>query len=732
MTDATTAVSEKKYSGRLDERAVIKLLTSPSIISDLDESIITKIESDSQTLYEKDETSCQEWRDDARDLLAMARLKDKKREAYLDDWQSDLQLPDLIFSAMQFNARTFPEYVKSGKVCQPKIVGRFSEDKLTRAVRVCTHINWQLTTEMPEWSPNFDKLLLILPIIGHAFKLTMWDEQQGRITDTLLLPDQVTVDNTPNNPDWQRRISVDMVVNQNTLVSRQASGQWRQVDVECAEGTDEDKKYNIVQMHTWFDVDGDDYQEPYILTFNKSDWKLLSIVPRFDADSLMFKFEPDAPEETRELVGIEAVSYLTSYEYCPAPDGSALGMGIGHVIQGMARARNTSINQIQDAGTLINRGGGWVKKGAFRDDGAQRFRPGEYKIADGLDTAQSLADSFFKLPVSEPATATYNTFTTLGDFINRIASTGEIMSGEGAPANMPATSVLAIIQQGKMGTTAVLTRINGSLSKELKVIYRLNKAYLTNKKYLAVGDYEGEVVSDDYNSTDFDIEPIADPNLSTKNERIMQHKAAMEAGVQSPLLLELYLIDLGYDEKMAKQLASGWAEMNQTAAQAKGQMELMTQQEKVLAQQEKTAKAEKDRFEMQLRLMEAESRAKLEHAQTLKTMADIEMMQTEQKTRQQDALIDELARLPAAIPTPEELADEQPRQTDAGGVPAMGGQPGNEGGNGAIGAGAGESEPPVELPAETGGNDGAKGQGLGDGGGPGFAGTEDGGMPEGE
>ena len=729
MTDTTS----KKYTGKLDEAAVIKLLTSTSIIDDIDESIITRIESDCQTLYEKDEQSCQEWRNDAKDLLDMAKLKDKKREGFLQVWQSDLQLPDLIFSAMQFNARTYPEYVKSGKVCQPKTVGKFTEDKLTRAIRVCTHINWQLTTEMPEWMPNFDKMLLILPIIGHAFKLTMWDDQQGRITDTLLLPDQVTVDNTPNNPDWQRRISVDMVVNQNTMVSRQASGQWRNIDVECTEGTDEDKKYRIVQMHAWFDLDGDEYQEPYILTFNKSDWKLLSIVPRFDADSLVYKFEPTAPEESRELIGIEAVNYLTSYEYCPSPDGSALGMGLGHVIQGMARVRNASINQIQDAGTLMNLGGGWIKKGAFRDDGAQIFTPGEYKIADGIDTASSLADSFFKLPVTEPSTATYNTFTTLGEFINRIASTGEIMSGEGAPATMPATSVLAIIQQGKMGTTAVLTRINNSLTKEFKAIYRLNKAYLTNKKYLAVGDFEGEVVADDYDSTDFDIEPIADPSLSTKSERIMQHKAAMEAGVQSPLLLGLYLIDLGYDEKMAKQLAGGWAEMTQMAAQAKGQMEMLTQQEKTLAQQERTAKAERDRLELQLRLMEAESRAKLEHAQMLKVMAEIEAMQTEQKTREQDALIDELAALPPAIPTPEELADEQPRETDAGGVQPVDEQPDNQSGAGQDFAGSGAVESPVELPAdESAGRGGAEGPGAGDGSSLGLGIPESGNMPEGE
>lgn len=739
MTDAVVQITEKKYTGKLNEAALVALLQKDSIIANLDETKIAKIESDFQSLFEKDDASCEEWRKDAKDLLDMARLKDKKRD-HIQEWQSDLQLPDLIFSAMQFNARTYPEYIKAAKVCQPKVIGRFTEDKMARAVRVCTHINWQLSTEIVEWASNFDKLLLLLPIIGHVFKLTMWDDQLGRITDTLLLPDQVTVDNYENSPDWHRRIGIDIVVNKNALLSLQASKKWRQVEIECSDGTEEDPKYSMVQIHAWVDLDDDEYQEPYILTFNKSDFKLMSIVPRFDIDSLMYLYDPKDPEKTRELIGIEAVNYITSYEYCPSPDGRALGMGLGHVIQGMTRARNSSINQIQDAGTLMNLGGGWVKKGTFRDDGTQFFTPGQYKVTDALTDAEDLSKSFFKLPVEEPATATYNVLNTLGDFVSRIASTGEIMSGDSAPANMPATSVLAIIQQGKMGTTAVLTRINTALTKELGVIYRLNKAYLTNSKNLAVGDYEDVLVANDYNTKDFDIQPIADPNLSTKSERLMQHKAAMEIGIESPTLIELYLIDLGYDDKMAKQLAEGWGQMKQMAAQANAQMELLKQQEQTLKQQRDASDAEERRLKAQMELLKAQTDAKvkdadakLKMANALKAMAEVESVRTTTQITQSNALLEQVAQLPPAIPTIEELNDEQTgQQANDSGVPAMAGQPDNNGGDAAIGEGASGGEQPNELPVGLGEAEPTQGASTGVGDDTGHGELEAGGLQEGE
>lgn len=679
-----------EYSGKLDQRKILAMLDPDKMIADeLDETVITRIQSNCQELYEKDYASCQEWRDDAKRLLQMAKLKDKTRAAYIKQWQADIQMPDIMFAAMQFNARTFPEYVKDGKVCQAKITGKMQPGKQERATRVCDYINWQLTEQMTEWPENFDKLLLILPIVGHVFKLTAYDEQMGRVTDMLLMPDMVTVDNTPNNPDWMRRISIDMTVNQNVKASNVAAGIWRNVDIQCDDETAADKRYSIVQMHCWLDLDEDGYAEPYIVTLGKNDWTLLSIIPRYDADSLIWSYDPQNPND-RYLIGIDAVEYITSYTYYPSPDGSALGMGIGHLIERLVKSRNSAINQIQDAGTKINLSSGLVRSGLFRDDGVIDFEPGEFKIMDAGFGNEDASKAIFPLPVNQPSAATFSVFETMGDTINRIAQTGEIMSGEGVPANMPATSVLAIIEQGKVGQRVVLKRINISLTRELKAIYRLNRAYLNDAQYKRVLDQDGKVL-EDFSLSDFDISPVADPMFSTRVERLMRAQAAMQAGIQSPMLMQVYLTELGFSDEEAQQLAQGDAQAKMQAMAAQQQAELMDKQKDVLKQQESAMKAHSDAMKQEAMLMEAkirmaemESKLLLDRANTAKIMAETLQIETGAQLVANDALLREGANLPAAFPDYEELDNGEPAEyaepgeSDAGGIQPVATEPSDE------------------------------------------------------
>jgi len=700
-----------EYTGTLSEAKILELLKPDTVIADdMDDADIQKMQSDCQALYEKDYASCQEWRDDAKKLLEIARLKDKTRSQYIKKWQADIQMPDLIYAAMSFNARTFPEYVKDGKVCQARQVGKQDDKKRQRGERVCKYLNWQLTEQMQEWTENFDKLLLILPIVGHAFKVTMWDEQLGRPTDTLLMPDMVTVDNTPNNPDWNRRISLDYKINQNMYAANIAAGVWRKTDIQPDEGTTEDPKYSIVQMHTWWDVDKDGYAEPYILTFCKENWTLLSVVPRYDINSIQFKFNRNDVND-RTVIGIEPVEYITSYSYFPAPDGSALGMGLGHIIKDLSKARNTAINQIQDAGTKINLSSGLIRSGVFRDDGVEDFEPGEFKIVDAGFSTEDIQKSIFALPVNQPSSATFSVFTTMGDTINRIGQTGEIMSGEGVPANMPATSVLAIIEQGKVGQRVVLKRINASLSRELAVLFRLNSSYLNDDQYTRILD-ERASVQEDFDLTNCDIVPVADPMFSTRVERLMRAQAAMQAGIQSPVIMQSYLVELGYSDEEAQQIAAGDSQMKAVQAQAEAQSKAMQQHQEVLKQQEATNKSHADAMDRETRLMEAkirlaemESRLMLDRANAAKIMAETMALEDENGFKRNELL---LQHMPPAMPTIGEIEDDQsepgesaehqqpesgePSEVQPGGIPTMGERPDNAGVPGGAEAPSGQPE----------------------------------------
>jgi len=177
--------------------------------------------------------------------------------------------------------------------------------------------------------------------------------------------------------------------------------------------------------------------------------------------------------------------------------------------------------------------------------------------------------------------------------------------------------------------------------------------------------------------------------------------------------------------------------------QGQQQIDGMAQQEKTLAQQEKTANAEAKRLELQLRLMEAESKARLENAQVkkteaeaLKTMADVEVMYNDAQKRQADQLLEELTALPAALPTSEELMNEQSivsGEGEQGGLPPMAGQSSNQGDDSSLDQRMFEPEPteqPTE-PVNIGSGELPTGQGVGLDGGLGLQEPTNGDMQEG-
>jgi chaperonin GroES len=52
--------------------------------------------------------------------------------------------------------------------------------KRARADRIAEHMSYQLLEEMTEWQDETDRLLLILPIVGCAFRKSYFDSAERR------------------------------------------------------------------------------------------------------------------------------------------------------------------------------------------------------------------------------------------------------------------------------------------------------------------------------------------------------------------------------------------------------------------------------------------------------------------------------------------------------------------------------------------------------------------------
>jgi len=113
--------------------------------------------------------------------------------------------------------------------------------------------------------------------------------------------------------------------------------------------------HEMVEQHTYLDLDGDGYREPYIVTVHLGQEKVMRIVARFDEDGVY--------ENEGEIYKITPIQYFTKFGFIPNPDGSFYDIGFGQLLTPLNETINTLINQLLDSGTLANRAGGFISKG---------------------------------------------------------------------------------------------------------------------------------------------------------------------------------------------------------------------------------------------------------------------------------------------------------------------------------------------------------------------------------
>lgn len=440
---------------------------------------------------------------------------------------SNVKYPLLTTAAIQFAARAYPEICKSGDIVKAKVVGDDPKgQKSARGQRVSQHMSWQCLEEMEEWEPETDKLLHVLPIMGLCFRKSYFEPLLGRNCSDLVLPDDLVVHYFAQTLEKARRVTHVLKYHANDCYELIQAGLWRDIDLgypavgEENQQGDEDAPHEFLEQHRYLDLDDDGYQEPYIATVHKATSQVVRIVPRFEESGVMLG-------QNGKIGKIKPVHYFTKYSFITNPDGSFYDLGFGWLLGALGESINTSINQLLDAGTLGNLGGGFLSRGIRIKTQSQTVRmlPGEWKPVDA--TGQDLRQGIFPLPVPQPSPVLFQLLSLLIDAAKDISSVKDVMTGEQKGLNVPATTTLAMVEQGLKVFSAIYKRIYRALKAELKKLYRLNSVYLPDQAMFTVLDNPQAIARQDYAMGDLDIVPVADPSMSTDVLRLAKSQALM-------------------------------------------------------------------------------------------------------------------------------------------------------------------------------------------------------------
>jgi chaperonin GroES len=468
--------------------------------------------------------------------LAMQIQKDKSFP-----WPgcSNIAFPLITIAALQFHSRAYPDIVDGVDVVQCRVVGPDPDNKKTeRAERISTHMSWQLLEQDEDWEEQTDRALLNVPIVGTAWKKTYFSGEHGRNESDLVLARDLVINYWAKNVEDYTKTHI-IPLSRNKIHGRILTGVYRdirdeewysaevapavqqsaeEVEVDNRSGMDQPQPdtrtpYVALEQHRTLDLDGDGYDEPYIITIEQTTHTVLRIVVRADGER---DIERSAG---REIIRVKAHEYFTKIPFIPSADGSIMDIGYGVLLGPLNESVNSAVNQLFDSGTISNTAGGFLGRGAKIKGGVYNFSPFEWNRVDS--TGDDLRKSVIPLPVREPSNVMFQLLSLLINYTEKISGAVDISTGGNPGQNTPAQTSQTMIEQGQKVYAAIFKRIWRSLRQEYKKLYVLNAIHLpVGKVYFAGGDTY--ISKADYMGDSSSVVPVADPNVMSDQSRFKQ------------------------------------------------------------------------------------------------------------------------------------------------------------------------------------------------------------------
>lgn len=523
-----------------------EIITSNNLAPSLSEKDNKLIAKDCLEGYRIDQDSRHEWDKVRKEILKLARQESSEKNEPFEH-SSNVKLPLLTTAALQFAARALPEFIVNGRVANCALIGADPTGELsTSAKRVSQHMSWQMLIQSQDWLNGFDKSLTVLPIEGMILRKTYYDPLIRQNCCDLCLPSHVAINQNVVSLEKAPRITHLQYMSKNDIIENIRNGYFADIMDKLENPKNFNKRTNdqvfsiylpeeengkfdmrdtsiprpVIEQHRFLDLDGDGYEEPYIVLVDIGTESVLRIVRRFDGDGVF-------PDKNGNIAKIIPTQYFTAYEFFPSPDGSFWGVGLGQLIYPLNQTANTLINQIIDTARRNVSASGFISKLPGIPQGRFVLEPNEFKMVDS--PGQDLKNAIVPIPPSQISPVLFQVLEFINEQSKQVSSITDMLQGRQEGQNMPATTALALVKQGLVLYTSIKQRIYNNLKKDLEKWYRLNALYLSDEEYVDSMNVQQNVRKEDYSLVRHNVYPVADPTLSSDAQRLAQANAIYQA-----------------------------------------------------------------------------------------------------------------------------------------------------------------------------------------------------------
>jgi hypothetical protein len=513
----------------------------------LEEDVLQRIALDLSALFEADKSSRQDWEMTyAKGLELLGLRLDERTKPFRG--AAGATHPLLTEAIVQFQAQALKELMPAGGPVRTQVLGKETIDKMQQASRVQDFMNYQITTVMKEYTPEFDQLLFYTGYGGSAFKKVYYDFQLGRMVSKLVLADDLFIPYYGSSVMSQcPRITHRIPMDSNEFRKRVVAGEYLDVQVDPEQAPADanriqysvDKQIGIQQsgdpeeiflLEFQVDLDLPGFEDkdekgeptgiklPYVVTLDDASKKVLGVRRNWK--------EGDKLKNRR--------NYFVHYLLIEGP--GAYGLGFVHLIGSLSKTATMALRQLLDAGTLSNLPAGFKAKGTRIENDDVPIQPGEWRDIDvgGADIQQNM----LPLPYKEPSQTLFQLLGFCVDAGKRLASVADMQVGDGNQQAAVGTT-LALLERGAQVMSAIHKRLHYAQKLEFELLAEGFSQYLPDEYPYDVPGARRSIKRKDFDNL-ISIQPVADPNIFSTAHRMVLAQTQLQIAQSAPQMHNMY------------------------------------------------------------------------------------------------------------------------------------------------------------------------------------------------
>ena len=513
----------------------------------IEPDVLQLISSDLMSLFDADKSSRKEWEEQYSKGMKMLGFTFEERTKPFKG-ACGVQHPLLTESIVQFQAQALKELMPAGGPVRTQVLGKETREKLMQADRVRDFMNYQITTVMEEYTPDFDQLLFYVGFGGSAFKKVYYDETKGRMVSALVLPDNLYIPYTGSSVmsecqrithrvpmstnDYRKAVIRGQYLDTAQMTTAAETGQSiikKEVDrTTGVDPTGVEEEICLLEFLVDLDIRGFEHKDedgeetgiklPYIVTIDEISQSVVGVRRNWKEGDPLFARK----------------QYYVHYLLVQGP--GAYGLGFLHLVGGLTKTATSALQQLVDAGTLANLPAGFKAKGARIANDDTPLSPGEFRDMDA--GGAELSASLLPLPYKEPSQTLFALLGFCVDAGRRLASITDMQVGD-SNQNAAVGTTIALLEKGSAVMSAIHKRLHYSQRMEFQLLAKGFADYLPAEYPYDVPGESRRIKARDFDDR-IDVLPVSDPNIFSVAQRITMAQTQLQLAQSAPQMHNMY------------------------------------------------------------------------------------------------------------------------------------------------------------------------------------------------